>query len=159
MKKILFTLAVTAFITGTFLTGCMPSSKKGENAEVKEQNAKVPVLNTKSDLNISQQDSLTVFQQFKADYDKKIIANEKRTAEIKTSFADATKENKAIYEKKLAGLEKRNSELKIKLADYKEEGADQWQTFKSEFKSDMDELGKAFSDFTDEQSKIIGKQK
>lgn len=148
MRKILFTLAVTAFITGTFLTGCMPSSQKDENAEVKEQNAKVPVLNTKSDLNISQLDSLTIIQQFKAEYDKKIIANEKRTTEIKTSFADATIENKAIYEKKLAGLEKRNSELKIKLADYKEEGADQWQTFKSDFKSDMDELGEAFADFT-----------
>jgi len=45
-------------------------------------------------------------------------------------------------------LENRNSELKIKLADYKEDETKQWQTFKSEFKRDMDELGKAFADFT-----------
>ena len=75
MKKILFTLAVIVLITGTFFTGCIPSSQKGKNTEVKEQNAKVPVLDTKSDLNISQQDSLTIIQQFKAEYDKKIIAN------------------------------------------------------------------------------------
>ncbi|MDZ7774555.1 MAG: hypothetical protein U5L09_02540 [Bacteroidales bacterium] len=37
--------------------------------------------------------------------------------------------------------------MKIKLSGYKENKTDQWQTFKSEFKRDMDELGKAFSDF------------
>ncbi|MCG6190954.1 MULTISPECIES: sll1863 family stress response protein [Maribellus] len=148
MKKILFTLAATAFITGTFLTGCLSSSEKTKDTENKVQDVEVPILNTKSDLDITQQDSLTALQQFKAKYDEKIIDNEKRTAELKTSFADATKENKGIYEKKLAELEKRNNELKIKLADYKEEGTDQWQIFKSEFKKDMDELGKAFSDFT-----------
>ena len=45
-------------------------------------------------------------------------------------------------------MEKRNSELKIKLDNYKEDGTDKWQIFKTEFKSDMDELGKAFADFT-----------
>ncbi len=38
--------------------------------------------------------------------------------------------------------------MKIKLADYKEDGTEKWQIFKTEFKSDMDELGKAFADFT-----------
>ena len=148
MKKILFTLAITAFITGTFLSGCMPSSQKGENVEVKEADLKAPVLNTKSEMYLTQEDSLTALQQFKAEFDKRITANEVRTAELKISFADATKENKDIYEKQLAGLEKRNNELKIKLADYKEERTDQWESFKTEFNSDMDELGKAFSDFT-----------
>jgi hypothetical protein len=148
MKKLLFTLYVTIFVAGAILTGCNSPTQKEENAEDKVQESKVPVLNTKSDMYLTQQDSLTVLQQFKAEYDKKIIANEKRAEELKTSFADATKENKAIYEKKLAGLEKRNNEMKIKLAEYKEEGTDQWQTFKSEFKRDMDELGKALADFT-----------
>lgn len=147
MKKILFTLAVTAFITGTFLTGCMPSSQKGENVEVKEADLKAPVLNTKSEMYPTQEDTLTALQQFKAEYNKKITANEVRTAELRKNFTDASKENKAIYEKKLADLEKRNNELKMKLADYKEEGTDQWESFKTKFNSDIDELGKAFSDF------------
>jgi hypothetical protein len=148
MKKLLFTLSVTIFVAGAILTGCNSPTQKGENAEEKVQESKVPVLNTKSDLYLTQKDSLTVFQQFKAEYEKQFSANEKRVAELKTSFVGATKENKVIYENKLAVLEKRNSEMKVKLAEYKEDGIDKWQIFKTEFKSDMDELGKAFAGFT-----------
>ncbi len=144
MKKILFTLAVITFIAGAILTGCNSPTQKEE--KVKE--TKGAVININSDLNLTQNDSLTVFQQFKVEYEKQISANEKRVAEIKTSFADATRENKVIYEKKLVVLEKRNSEMKIKLTEYKDDGTDKWQIFMTEFKSDMDELGKAFAGFT-----------
>ncbi len=153
MKKILFTLAVTAFITATSLSSCLPSSQKGENVEVKEVELKVPLINTKSEMYVTEEDSLTALQQFKAEYDKKIIVNEKRAAELKTSFADATKENKATYEKKLAELEKKNNDLKTKLSDYKEDGTEKWQIFKKSFKTDMDELGKALADFTVDSKK------
>jgi hypothetical protein len=148
MKRILFTLAVTTFIASSIFTGCNSPTQKTENAEENVQETKVPVLNNESDLYLTQKDSLSTFQQFKANYEKQINANEKRVAEIKMSFADANKETKAIYNKKLAGLEKRNSDLKTKLAEYKDDGAGNWQIFKIEFKSDMDDLGKAFSDFT-----------
>ena len=153
MKKILFTLAVTAFITATSLSSCMSSSPKDENVDVKEVELKAPVIPTKSEMYITHNDSLTALQQFKAEYEKKIIANEKRAAELKTSFADATKENKAIYEKKLAELEKKNNDLKTKLSDYKEDGTEKWQMFKKSFKTDMDELGKALADFTVDSKK------
>ncbi len=53
----------------------------------------------------------------------------------------------SIWEKAVC-TRKRNNELKIKLAEYEEDETDQWKAFKLEFKHDMDELGKAFSDFT-----------
>lgn len=148
MKKIVFTLAATAFIAGILLTSCNSSSKKIENAEDKVLDAKEAVIDAQSDLNLARQDSVTEFQKFKTEFQNQISANEKSIAGLKLTIAGASQENKILYEKKVAELEEKNSNLKIKLAEYKEGETDQWQTFKSEFKRDMTELGKAFSDFT-----------
>ncbi len=148
MKKTIFTLAATAFFAAILLAGCNSSWKKIENAEDKVKDSKEAVIDAKIDLNQARKDSLAEFQQFKTAYQNEISANEKTIAGLKLSYAGATRENKAIYDKKLAGLEKKNNDMKIKLAEYKGGGTDQWQTFKMEFKSDMEQLGKAFSDFT-----------
>lgn len=148
MKKIILTLAVTAFITGSILTGCLSPSQKVKNAEDKLKDKQEAVLDAKNDLNLAQQDSLTEMQQFKIKFENQIGAYEKSIADLKVSIDDTNKENKALLQKKLDELERRNNELKVKLADYKDEGTDKWQTFKSEFKHDMDELGKAFTGFT-----------
>jgi hypothetical protein len=148
VKKTVYTLAATALITVTILTSCNSSSRKIDNAEDKLQNAKEAVIDAKTDLNLAVQDSITEFQQFKTESQNQIIANEKSIAGLKLSFADASQDNKILYEKKLIELEEKNSELKIKLAEYQQEDTDQWQLFKSEFKRDLDELGKAFADFT-----------
>jgi len=148
MKKIVFTLAATAFFAGILFTSCNSPSQKIENAEQDVLDAKEAVIDARSDLNVARQDSVTEFQQFKTEFQNKISANEKSIAGLKLSIADESRENKVLYEKKIAELEERNNDMKIKLAEYKEGETDQWQTFKSEFKRDMDELGKAFSDFT-----------
>jgi len=148
MKKIVFTLAVTAIITGTIFTACLSSSQKVENAEDKVEDAQKAVLDAKSDLNMARQDSITEIQQFNTEFKNQISTNTKSIADLKVSIVNATKENKAIFEKKIAELEKRNNDLKMKLAEYNEGGTGQWQTFKSEFKHDLDELGNAFADFT-----------
>jgi predicted RNase H-like nuclease (RuvC/YqgF family) len=88
------------------------------------------------------------YQQFRIVYDNKIMANEKSIAELKTNIAGAKEENKVLYQKKLAELERRNNDLKIELNNSKSEGADEWLKFKTEFKNDMDDLGKSFADFT-----------
>ncbi|MBN1819569.1 MAG: hypothetical protein JW833_02570 [Prolixibacteraceae bacterium] len=148
MKKIIFTLAVTVFIAGILVTSCNSPSQKIENAEENVLDAKEAVIDAQSDLNLALQDSVTEFQQFKTEFQNQIIANEKTIAGLKLSIAGASQDNKVLYEKKLAELEEKNSDLKIKLGEYQEGETDQWQTFKVEFKHDMDELGKAFSDFT-----------
>jgi thioredoxin-related protein len=148
MKKIGFTLAATVFMAGIFLTSCNSPSQKLNNAEDKVLDAKEAVIDAKIDLTLARQDSISEFEQFKTDFQNQIAINEKTIAGLKLSIVGASQENKVLYEKKLAELEERNNELKIKLAEYKEGEEDQWKTFKLEFKRDMDELGKAFSDFT-----------
>ena len=48
----------------------------------------------------------------------------------------------------MAEFEQKNNDMKRKLEDYKEEGIEQWNSFKSEFKKDLDELGKALKNLT-----------
>jgi len=147
MKKTILKLAVTLFIAGNIFTGCVSPSQKVENAEEKVSDAKKEVKEAKQDLNVIQHDSEMDYQQFRIVYDNKIVANDKSIAELKINTAGANEENKVIYKKKLAELERRNNDLKIELNDYKSENADEWLKFKTEFKNDMDELGKAFADF------------
>ncbi|WP_372948599.1 hypothetical protein [Mariniphaga sp.] len=148
MKKIVFKLAATVFIAGLLFTSCNSQSQKIENAEDNLQDKKEAVIDAKIDLTLARQDSISEFEQFKSDFQNQIKTNEKTIAGLKLSTVGASKENKVLYEKKLVELEERNNELKIKLAEYKEGEPDQWKAFKLEFKRDMDELGKAFSDFT-----------
>lgn len=148
MKKIVFTLAATALIAGVLFTSCNSSSRKIKNAEDKVLDAKEAVIDTKIDLTQARQVSVNEFQQFKTDFQNLISTNEKKIAGLKLSIADASQKNKIQFGEKLSVLEKRNNELKIKLAEYEEDETDQWKAFKLEFKHDMDELGKAFSDFT-----------
>lgn len=149
MKKLVSTLAATAFFAGILFTGCNSSSNKIDNAEDKVMDAKEAVIDAQIDLNQARQDSITEFEQYKTKYQNQIIANEKSIAELRVGFVGASQENKALYEKKLTELEEKNRRLKIKLAEHNEEGTAQWRTFKTEFQRDMDELGKAFSEFED----------
>ena len=148
MNKTIYTLAVSLFFAGTFITSCTSPSQKVENAEEKVLDAKKEMKEAKNELNVILQDSVTEYRQFRIVYDNKIIANEKSIAELKLNIASANKENKVSYKKKLAELERKNNDLKIELAEYKADGADNWNEFKNEFKNDMDELGKEFADFT-----------
>jgi plasmid maintenance system killer protein len=148
MRKLVCTLAASLFIAGLLFTGCTSSSKKIEHAEDKVLDAKEAVIDAQSDLNLARQDSITEFQQLKTAFQNQISANEKSIAGLKLKIVDASQENRELYEKKLAELEEKNNDLKIKLAEFKEGETDQWETFKLEFKRDLDELGKAFSDFT-----------
>lgn len=148
MKKTISILAITVFIAGTIFTACVSPSQKLENAEKKVIDSKNAVLDAKSELNQAYQDSITEYQQFKIESENRIIANEKSIEELRVRIVSANEENKILYQTKLAELQKRNYELKIKLDEYKADETDKWKEFKTEFKNDMEELGKAFSDFT-----------
>jgi hypothetical protein len=143
MKKSIFILAITMFIAGTIFTGCQSSADK-------VQDAKDNVAAAKQELIQARIDSI---KQFKKESAEEISHFEKSLAEFKAGIANQKKENKALYENKLAELEQQKSDLKRKLEEYNEDKIDQWNSFRAEFSHDMDELGKAFSDFTVKNNK------
>ena len=148
MKKSILTLALAFTFFGVMISSCQSSATKVENAEDKLQEANNDAAEAQINLNETRQDSITGYEKFKEEAEKKISANEKNIVEFKARIANGKNENKAKYEKALVKLEQKNKDLKKKLQDYKEEGQGKWISFKNEFNHDMDELGKAFNDLT-----------
>jgi predicted RNase H-like nuclease (RuvC/YqgF family) len=139
-------ILTVVFISGAVLTGCQSSAEKEKNAQDKVQEAKNDLGEAQQDLNQAQQEVLYEYQQFKRESEEKIATHNKSIAEFKARIAIKKYENKAEYEKKLVALEQKNSDLKRKLDEYKEFGKDKWETFKTEFSRDMEEIGKSLKD-------------
>ena len=145
MRNKISTFIFALFLSGIVLAGCQSSSDKIKNAQENVLDAKVQVKEAQWELNQALKDSI---QQFKTETNLIIASNETKIAAFKLKIEQGNNATKAKYEKAVAELEQKNSELKVKLENYNDEGADKWQEFKSEFKSDMNKLGKALSDFT-----------
>jgi|WetSurMetagenome_2_1015567.scaffolds.fasta_scaffold109767_1 DNA repair exonuclease SbcCD ATPase subunit len=144
MRNSVLTLTALAIIAGTMFCSCQSSEKKVENAKGNLKDAKAKVVEAQDELNSSKAE----YQKFKQESEEKITANEKKIAEFKAKIANEKAENKGVYDKDIAWLEQKNTDLKTKLDSYQGEGRENWEKFKKEFNHDMDELGKAFNDFT-----------
>jgi hypothetical protein len=149
MKKAIFILAVTTLMAGTVFTGCNSSAEKVEAAQDKVQTDKQNLKEVQNDANAESQKAATAeeWKAFKSESEQKISDNEKRIAELKVKMAKPGKVLDPVYEKKIDILEDKNNDLRTKLATY-DHSQSNWESFKSEFNHDMDELGQSLKDFT-----------
>ena len=131
-------LSLAIIVAGVVFTSCQSTDKKVENA-------KENVVEAKQELNQIVKDSI---QQFRTESAQKIADHEKSLTQFKARIAKEKKENRAEYQKKLTELEQKNSDLKKRLDDFKEESQEKWDTFKSTYNRDMDELGESFKKLT-----------
>ena len=58
-----------------------------------------------------------------------------------------------MKKKKIAELNLKNSDMKKKLSDFKTDSKSQWEAFKTEFNSDMEQLGKSLKNLTVDNEK------
>ena len=140
MVRHIFTFAVIGFIVGAMLTGC------GKTSEQKVDNAKENVGEVKQQLKEAQTEYLAEWQTFKRESEQTIDANEKSIDAFKEKMEKAGSKAKAKYSKEVAVLEQKNRDLKKKLEEYKDEGQSNWQEFKTNFKHDLDAVGKTMTD-------------
>jgi len=146
MKNNIFTFAVMGFMAGTLLMGC------GKTSEQKVETAKEDVKDAKQELKAAQTEYLAEWQTFKREAEQTIAANEKRIDAFKEKMEKAGPKFRAKYSKEVAVLEQKNLDLKKKLEEYKDGGQSNWEEFKTNFKHDMDAMGKTMEDlFTDKK--------
>jgi chromosome segregation ATPase len=141
MKKSILTLSVLAFVSGVTFTSCNSPAKKVEIAESNVVKANIELDSAKAEY-------LADIISYRKEAAEKIAANDKIIADANAKMVNDKKEVKADYKKKIAELEEKNEDLRKKIEGYKPEGKDKWESFKAEFNSDLDALGKAFSDLT-----------
>jgi hypothetical protein len=154
MKKTIFFLAITTFIVGTVLVSCKSTTKEEvesqEKVDVAEQNLK----DAKDSLVVAKKAATAEeWQTFKNQTDSVISYNEAQIAELKLKMQNAGKSVDAKYQKNIDILEQKNKDLKVKADTYKNDANSDWQSFKREFKHDMDEIGQAFKDVTVDNKK------
>ena len=154
MKKTIFFLAITSFILGTVIVGCKSTTKEEiefqEKVDVAEQNLK----DAKDSLVVAKKAATAEeWQTFKNQTDSVISYNEAQIAELKLKMQNAGKSVDAKYQKNIDMLEQKNKDLKVKADTYKNDANSDWQSFKREFKHDMDEIGQAFKDVTVDNKK------
>lgn len=140
MKNQMFYIMILALIAGVMITGCNTSTQKVEKAKDKVDQAQ-------DDLDQATLDYHAEIESFKNETREKTITNDQMIAELKARIAKEKKDARVMYEKNIAELEKKNNELKESINNYKDEGKDNWESFKDEFNSDMENLGIALKDF------------
>jgi hypothetical protein len=141
MKKLIFTITASILLTGAIFTSCNTAAEKVENAKDKSVKAD-------EDFNIANEEYLADVENFKKETTVKIDTNKQMIADFNLKIASAKKDARAYYVEQITILEQKNIAMKEKLDAYKVSGKDNWETFKTEFSSDMDELGEAFKNFT-----------
>ena len=150
MKKTLITIAVASMlIAGSVFTGCKSASQKEADAQAEVQDAKEDLNDAQNDANVEQQKVATAeeWSAFKSDAEAKIKSNEVRIAELNVKLNKPGEILDPLYKKRIQTLEQQNRDLKERLYAYEKSNSD-WESFKREFNSDMNELGDALKDLT-----------
>ena len=154
MKKSLFTFVISIIIIGILLISCKPSTK--EEIEAKESlieakdNAKKASVDL---LEVKRAATKEEWNEFKQQTDSAIRSNEARIADLKIQIKKTSKSIDASYDRKIDTLQQKNAALKVKLITYKNDTHADWDTFKQEFKDDMNELGQALKGLTVDSKK------
>ncbi len=141
MKKLIFTLFLTLLFTVASFTSCNTAAEKANKAKNK-------AIEAKDDFNIAKEEYLADIENFKKETAAKIDSNKQKIAEFNVKIEYAKKDVKTYSLQQIVILEQKNSELKIKMDEYKVDGKDNWESFKTAFNKDMNDLGEAFKNFT-----------
>ena len=154
MKKTIVTISAAIIIAATVLPGCKSSTEKEAAAQENVQEAKEDLKEVQQDANAEAVKAANAeeWREYKMEVEMKIQNNEIRIVELKEKIKKKGKVLDSIYETRINTLEEKNKEMRAKLNAYEKEQSD-WQTFKTEFNRDMDELGQSLKDFTIDNKK------
>lgn len=148
MKKSILVLTVFLFVGGMMLTSCETPAQRVQNAESDVVEAEEDVVEAEEELSDAREDYLNDVERYKEETAERIEENNQRIAEFKERTEAEKNETRADYKTELARLEKQNNDLKSRLSGYSAEGKSKWETFKTNFARDMEQLGDEISDLT-----------
>ena|ERR1700741_791803 len=146
MKTKMLAFALVGLMTGSLFTACNSPEKKVENAAEE-------VMEAQKDLDKAEVAFLKEWEEFKAEYETRIQDNENEIMRYR-EMEKENKDYKTKYKARIDELEVKNSVLRARINNYDaEKRQDNWESFKTEFKHDMDELGTALKDFARDNKK------
>jgi len=149
MKKMILMGTIATFMVASVISSCKSNSDKEEDAEVTvaEANQNLDQVKEKNKLDAANKATDEEWQTFKTETEASISANEMRIAELKKALYKAGTSFDSNYEKSITALEEKNKELNARIRNYENNKTD-WESFKREFKSDLNGLNEAFKNLT-----------
>lgn len=140
MKKSIVTLSIIMMASGAVLMSCNSPAEKVENS-------KENVVEKQKELEKAKAEYAEDYAKFKEESENQITANDQQIEELKVYSKDKNKTAKVEYDKQIAVLEERNENMKNRLKEHKKaEQHEKWESFKREFKHDMNELKESLQD-------------
>ncbi|MEO5581866.1 MAG: peptidase M23 [Saprospiraceae bacterium] len=134
-----FTILISSFFF--LFTSCKSPEKKVEAAKEEVRDASKDLAEAKEEYHRQYNAFILETNQRITDYDNSI-------AELKRDANKVKRDLREEYNRSIVKLEQKNNELREKAKNYKEDTKEKWDSFKSEFNHDMDELGMALKDMT-----------
>lgn len=141
MKKTMYKTIFLAFVAIAAFSTCKSPTQKLEDSHDN-------VIQAQTELDKAQADYNADVEKFRKESNDKITANEKNIADFNARIVKGKNQANADYKRRMAILEQKNTDMKKKMADYKADGIEKWESFKTEFNHDMDELGNSLRDLT-----------
>ncbi len=148
MKKLISTLVLLLLLAvGTLFTACQSAFQKEEADSAKEiaDNLAInssPVVDNSLGSKITNTDE---WETFRTEAEAKIRSNEMLLAELSVQLSKPGTALDTLYTKRIKELNKQNQAFINRLNAYEKNRSD-WETFKRDYKSDMEELEKVLKD-------------
>lgn len=147
IKQSIYVIALASFATvAVFFTSCDNNNNKYSSERAED--AAEDLRDAKKDLDEAQREYTIKYNDFKREMDNKITENDKAIAALKADVRERNAEAKANWNTAVNDLERKNQSLKDRINDYKADGNANWDEFKREFNHDLDRLGEALKDMT-----------
>lgn len=140
MKLSIFIIASIAIMFAFVAQSCNRSSDKVDRAQTSAIEAERDLDIAKSEIEAD----VRIYRQKKA---TSIRDNELAITKIKDKIQKEDADVRAAMEVRIEDLERTNRNLKRQIDDYKITNRDNWDNFKNEFSSSIDDLGNSLDDF------------
>src|SRR6188508_2923098 len=131
MKSRFLLLTVASASLVIALWGCHSNSKM-EDAKEKFGEAKDEMVEG------TKEEVAKEYADFKASMEAQIETNNRKIEVLESKISDQSDATKEAYKAKIQDLKDKNAALKIRIQDYKTEQNNNWESFKREYKHDMD---------------------
>lgn len=149
--KTRYTIGITALILAINLFSQCTNSPEKDNADLYE--AQETLLESKKEYNEAKTDFAIKYEAFKIESERKIAENEKTITRLKDEAKYKNIETRTQLEIKLMELEKNNELFKVNIENYKENSKIEWESFKTEFNRDMENIKEALQDLSQDNIK------
>jgi tRNA G10 N-methylase Trm11 len=139
MKKSLFLITTIALMFAFFVQSCDRTDKM--------ERAQTDLIEAERDLDIAQTEVAADVRIYRKETANDIRENNLAIADIKKKIQNEDAERRASLEVRIAELEGTNSDLKREIDNYRVTNRNNWNDFKDQFSSSMDDLGSSLDNF------------